>query len=480
MLCKPRLWAAIASAVLLWVSFFPGWGWLVWLAPGLLLAALTGAGWRKGLVLGWAFGFLFFSLEFTSLWALWPLVGPLVLALWVLLALYASLFFAAMGAVAGQWSSPWVWAGAWVLVEAARAAGPLGFTFGSVPPALVGSPFVSAAAWGGPGVLTLAVAWTAGCLAQGVRSWRWLPAALAGPGILTILAFLPNGSEPRASLHVSLVQPNIPKIEQIDYSRLDEHEAKYRRLLAQLPVHTDLIVVPENALPWILEDPEYLDLFGSAAREANAVLLVGTAEFRRAENRFYNTVLALGGGGGVKGTYSKVHLVPFGEYLPWRPFWRKLGLGPIVDRFLPLDQTPGEAVRPIGPYGVMICFESTLPQISRELVRHGARILVTPTNDAWFGATRLLWEHYALGALRAAETGRVFVQAGQTGFSGAWSPRGKELGRVPPWTEGTLTVRVPTYSGFTPYVRTGDGPVLGLAGLLVLVGVALKKKAPPR
>ncbi len=473
-----RLWwvAVGVAAVLFWAAFFPGWGWLVWGAVPLVLWALQGVGWRRGLGRGWLFGFLFFLLEFTSLWALMPLVGPLTYALWVLLALYGSLFFAAFGAVGGRWSSPWVWAGAWALLEAARAAGPLAFTFGSIPPALVGSPFLAASAWGGPWLLTVAVVWCAGCLVHARRSWTWLFAAAVGPAVLFVLASVPSGVYAQGDLNLALVQPNIPKIEQIDYTRLDEHEAKYRRLLARVPAEIQLIVVPENALPWILENPEYLELFGAAARQRGALVLVGTAEFRREQNKIYNTVLALNAQGSVEGQYSKVHLVPFGEYVPWRPFWRRVGLGPIVDRFLPLDQTPGEAVHPIGPLGVMICFESTLPEIGRELVRQGAEILLTPTNDAWFGRTRILWEHYAMGALRAAETGRVFAQAGQTGISGAWDPRGKELGRLAPWTEGVLTLRVPTYTGLTPYARVGDGPVLAAGALLMLWGVVRKRK----
>ena len=129
----------------------------------------------------------------------------------------------------------------------------------------------------------------------------------------------------------------------------------------------------------------------------------------------------------------------------------------------------------MGNLGIMICFESTFPGVSRALAQAGAEVLLVPTNDAWFGETRLLWEHYALGALRAAETGRALVQIGQTGVSGAWGPDGRELERLPPWTRGTAVLEVPLRTGPTPYVRVGGGPVLALAGILLVLGLRTKR-----
>jgi len=235
----------------------------------------------------------------------------------------------------------------------------------------------------------------------------------------------------------------------------------------------DLIALPENVRPWLLDEREHLALFQDAAIEVGASVLVGTAEFRA--GKIYNTVLVLSPGGEVMGTYAKTRLVPFGEYVPGRGLWEKIGLGPLIAPLLPFDQTPGEEVRPVGNLGIMICFESTFPGVSRALARAGAEVLLVPTNDAWFGRTRLLWEHYALGALRAAETGRTLVQIGQTGVSGAWGPDGREIERLPPWTRGTAVLEVPLRTGSTPYVRAGDGPVLGLAGILLVLGLRTKR-----
>jgi len=469
-----RVVASVGSAGLLWASFFPGWGWVAWAALVPLLWALDGAGPWRGAAFGAAFGLTFFLLQFTSLFPLWPLgVGPVIVLAWVALSLFGSLFLAAFGAVAGWRPHPLLWAGTWALVEAARAAGPLGFTFGSVPASMAGSPFLPAAALGGPWLLSLAVAWTAGCLARGLRHKRWLPWAVVGPLLLFTGGWLAPRSRDAGAVTMALVQPNIPKAEQLDYSRLPEHADLYRELLASVAPPVDLIVAPENALPWLRDVPEHLALFQSTARRVGAPVLVGTGDFR--DGRAFNTVLALSPTGEVAGSYDKTRLVPFGEYVPWRGVWDRLGFGSIISAHLPMDLTPGEAVRPVGRYGIMICFESTFSGISRELVRQGAEVLITATNDAWFGRTRIVWEHYALGALRAAETGRSFVQAGQTGFTGGWGPRGEDLGRYPPWTKGVFVLRVPLYSGLTPYVRFGDGPALGLAGLLVVIGLRAKR-----
>lgn len=453
--------------------------WLGWLALVPFLWALDGAGMRRGAAVGATFGVLFFALEFSSLLSLRPFVGGVAFLVCGALAVYGALFAVVFAGVGGIRASPLLWAGAWTLLEVARAAGPLGFTFGSLAAAVSGTPFLSASALGGPWLLSLGVAWTAGCLARGLRRRRWLSGAALGPLLLLALAWASPALPPQGALTVALVQPNIPQADRLDPERLPDLVARYQELLAGIAPPLDLVVVPENALPAFLrQEPEHLALFQDAARRLNATLMVGTGDFR--SGRVYNTMLVLSPAGEVVGTYAKTHLVPFGEYVPGREIWRRLGLGRVIDPLLPFDQSPGEEVRPVANLGIMICFESTFPGISRELVQKGAEVLITPTNDAWFGRTRILWEHYALGALRAAETGRAFLQAGQTGFTGGWGPRGEDLGQFPPWTKGTLTLRIPLHTGLTPYARLGDGPALAVAGGLAALGLALKKRPRPR
>ncbi len=393
-----------------------------------------------------------------------------------LLAVYGGIFLGVFGALAGWRSSSLFWAGLWTLLEAARGSGPLGFTFGSLPAALAASPFVAASGLAGPWLLSLGVAFTAALLAKSLRKPRLFPLALLGPLLLWALGQALPEQKPTGSARLALVQPDINQADRLDRQKLPEILSRYERLLAGVPNDVDLIVIPENATPAFLRiEREYLEPFSRAAEEKGVPLLVGTADIEGGKVR--NTMLLLTPGGRESVVYAKIHLVPFGEYVPGRSLWKRLGLAPVIDQFLPLDQTPGERLEPVGIYGVVICFESAFPGPSRVLVKKGAEVLLVPTNDAWFGRTRILWEHYAMGSLRAAETGRAVVQVGQTGITGGWGRKGQELVRFP-LGEGVFVLEVPRFSGRTPYVLLGDFLVLFVAGGLALLG--LKRGPRPR
>jgi len=467
---RARALFLIGFAFALWGAFFPGWGWLVWLAPAPFFLALRGVGLRRGLLWGLAGGLAFFALGLSPILSLWPFLGGLSVPAWLLLSAYGALFFAALGGLVGWRDSPPLWAGAWVLLEAARAAGPLGFSFGTLPVALVGSPFLPAAAWGGSLLLSLGVAWSGAWLARGLRRPGLLPWALLGPAALGLLALLAPAPTPQGELRVTLVQPGFSQEEKLDWGNLPQLLAVYRKLLSGLSGPLDLVVIPENALPaFLLDEPQYLAPFQETARRLSCNVLVGTG-VRRGE-RVFNSALLIGPRGDVAGIYDMVHLVPFGEYLPGRRLWEALGLGGLLSQLLPYDLTPGEAARPLGDYGAMICFESQFPWIARSLTLAGAEVLIALTNDAWFGRTRFPWEHFAMGALRAAECGRTFLQAAQTGISGGFNARGRPLETLPPWGDGVLELTVPLYRGRSPFARWGDMPALALAGGLALAGL---------
>lgn len=460
----------------LWGAFWPGWGWLAWPAPAFFFFALKGSGVRRGLALGLPAGFLFFLAELSPVLALWPFLGALSVPAWLLLSLYGCLFFAVLGGIVGGCSSPLAWAGGWALLEAARLAGPLGFAFGSLPVALASTPVVGAAAWGGAGLLSLAGAWAGAWVARFPRRIGSWALALLGPVLLVSLAlFSPAGEEGR--LKVALLQPGFSQEEKLERENLPRLVAGYRELLSRLPQGVELVAIPENALPaFLLEEPRYLEPFSRAARELACPVLLGTG-IRRG-GKVYNSALLIGPAGEVEGAYDMVHLVPFGEYLPGRSLLVALGLGELLSRLLPYDLVAGEGPLSLGELGVMICFESQFPGIARGLAAGGARVLIALTNDAWFGRARILWEHFAMGALRAAECGRAFLQAAQTGFTGGFDARGRQLGLLPAWEAGTLVLEVPVCGGRTPYLRFGGAPVLALAGLCLLLGVP-KKTAPP-
>ncbi len=261
-----------------------------------------------------------------------------------------------------------------------------------------------------------------------------------------------------------MVQGNINPLKKYQ-GELDERV--YLRLTeAGLKAHpeADLVVWPETAVWRIPEGTETL-LQGRP-------LLTGLNLFGPNRAVLYRE-------GGVLGHYDKTRLVPFGERFPFREalggvyafFFRAMGLGDLQDR------VPGEKVAPLGPYGVMICYESVFPSVAQSLAREGAEVLVLLTNDAWFGPSFGGLQHFALGRLRAVETGRWLLRAGNDGITASIDPFGRVVAEIPAHQEGFLLAPYALRTGLTPYTRLGDFPV-GLALTLFLLGLILRVRPP--
>jgi apolipoprotein N-acyltransferase len=185
--------------------------------------------------------------------------------------------------------------------------------------------------------------------------------------------------------------------------------------------------------------------------------------------RYYNRAYLLSSSGLVLGTYDKVHLVPFGEYVPLKKFL------PFVHRLVPAagDFSAGEKSEPLPlsllPSGVLICYEAIFPELSRAQVMHGAAILVNLTNDAWFGHTSAPYQHLAMAVFRAVETARPLIRAANTGFSAVVGPEGRILKQSGLFSEETLTVEIPLHQGKeTIYTRFGDLFAVTLLGITIL------------
>jgi apolipoprotein N-acyltransferase len=417
------------------------------LAP-LVLAFLLQGGWRTGFLMG---------LGFWSLHLLWlpqsfaQLFGPLGALPFLPLVLVKALSFGLLFALT---PSPLLRVGGWVVLEWLTEQGPLAFPWGFLGYALVEAPGRVLAAWGGVYLLSLLVL----LLAWGLRAGRYW---LLLPWALLWLLPLPLAEAPEKAL---LVQGNINPLAKVQG---ELGEAVYPRLTREgLTRHPEarLVVWPETAV-W--EIP----------KEATGIL----------EGRLLLTGLNLPGPnravlyreGEVLAHYDKVRLVPFGERFPFREalggayafFFRAFGLGELGDR------TPGEGFTPLGPYGAMICYESVFPSVARALVREGAGVLVLLTNDAWYGPSFGGAQHFALGRLRAVETGRWLLRAGNDGITASLDPYGRVVARIPPHREGYLLAPYALRGGLTLYARFGDWAV-GLALTLLLLGLILRVRAP--
>ena len=466
-----KIGGAVASALLLWASFFPGWGALSWVALVSLFTSLLGERGRgRAAAYGMIFGLLFALLEFAGLLELRAAAGTAGAGLALGgMGVYGAAWGALFGALAARGGVPRL-VGLWVLLELLRASGPWGVALGTLPLALAAGPFVRAAVFGGPWTLALAVAATNAAMAALLRSRRpgWLGAAAVGPLLLGILSLLWDAPPPRGELAVTLVQPGITVSERLEEAP-DALLGRYLELLGGVPGNTDLVVLPEDILPAFLRrEPALLSALYTEAERLGAPILLGSWD--RDGGRYYNTAFYLRPTGGLDIAHRKVRLLPFGEYLPLRWLWERLGLEELVGRFLPREISPDEGLSAFGRYGVLICSESQFPRFTRALVRDGAEVILVLTNDSWFGTSRILWEHFACGSLRAAETGRAFIQAAVTGVTGGFGPDGRPLGMLPRGKRsGTLSLRVPLLSHVTPYVRFGDWPVVAICLLLLVL-----------
>jgi apolipoprotein N-acyltransferase len=188
-------------------------------------------------------------------------------------------------------------------------------------------------------------------------------------------------------------------------------------------------------------------------------MIFGSPAYRREKDSvsFFNRAYLISPSAEVLGSYDKVHLVPFGEYVPMKrflPFVQRLVVS--AGNFL-----PGDKIAPLkfpkAAAGVLICFESIFPELARAMTRNGATLLVNLTNDAWYGMSSAPFQHFSMAVFRAVENRRPLVRAANTGISAFILPSGKIVEQSDLFTEALLTREIPLPdSGLTIYTRYGD------------------------
>jgi len=239
-----------------------------------------------------------------------------------------------------------------------------------------------------------------------------------------------------------------------------------------------LAVWPESSFPGIFNwDRSIANEVKGWSDRLHIMQAIGTDTMERGDNaeyRYFNSLVLLDARGAVCAVTSKIHLVPFGEYVPFKDTLLAF-LKKIVNRYGVGDFTPGKRRIPMRcnlegkpiALGALICFESLFPQYAAALVRKGSQFLVVITLDTWFGATSAPAQHAVFSALRAAETGRYVVRAGATGISCFYDPQGRLLGLIPLNTGGALTIPIRFRTSLTTFVRLG--PWLVWLCLLILL-----------
>ena len=292
-----------------------------------------------------------------------------------------------------------------------------------------------------------------------------------------------NSTDTGEPLKVSLIQGNIPQDVKWDPAFQEATVGIYERLSRHPSVAgSDLVVWPESAAPFFFQDDaRYAGRIRKLAAELEANLITGSPAYERTDSgvKYLNSAFLIAPSGEVAGRSDKIHLVPFGEYVPMStllPFVNKLvtGIG---------DFSPGTAAVPLetgkGKAGILICFEGIFPELSRAYVRAGSRLLVNISNDAWYKQSSAPYQHLSMTVFRAVENHVPLVRATNTGISSIIDSRGHIQGMTPLFREAVLTGEVRFGSGDTLYCRYGDFFAIScliLSGFIFLTTLVKKSK----
>lgn len=483
--------AAGALAVLAFAPF--GWFPLAALSLALAYGLLAGQTPRRGFWIGWAYGiglmgfgvfWIRISLNEFGNMAAW--LAHLLTFLFVLgMGLYYGLAgwlvarLSARSAVAGALL---VFPGVWVIAEWLRGWLFTGFPWLAIGYSQIDSPLAGFAPVVGVYGLSLAVALLGGLLWLAIsRAGRARVGALAGLALLW-LGGLALGrvewTQPAGeTLKATVVQANVQQSLKWDpESRIPTLRAYVE--LTRASLDSDLIVWPETAVPDFLHQVRnaFITPLSEEVREAGAELVLGIPVLNLETGDYYNGLIAIGSG---EDLYFKRHLVPFGEFMPFKAW-----LGPLAEAFeVPMsDFSAGTAARPLLRVGsrlagASICYEDAFPAEVRQALPDAA-YLINVSNDAWFGDSLAPHQHLEIARMRSRENERALVRATNTGISAIMDHRGRVLGTVPAFERGVFTADIQPRTGATPFAAAGNWPVVLLALLMPLLGIAWASRAP--
>ncbi len=288
---------------------------------------------------------------------------------------------------------------------------------------------------------------------------------------------------------VAVIQGNIDQAAKWDPAfQAATIETHNRLSLTAKSEDPDLIVWPESATPFYLfYDRHPTEKVLAGIELADIDFLIGSPSFARQDDNviYYNSAYLISPGTKNISRYDKAHLVPYGEYVPfkrWLPF-----LGKMVAQVG--DFQPGKPGKTLpwkeNALGVQICYEIIFPGLSRAMVKNNADLLINITNDAWFGKTSGPYQHFSMTLFRAVENRRALARAANTGISGFIDPAGRIVASTPLLAEAAVTRTLPLMRNTTFYTRFGDLFALAclagaLFGILLEFGkYALKFKKKP-
>ncbi len=466
-----------------------------WLALAPLLAALDRQPTGRGFLLGLTAGFVYFGGTLYWISRVMAVYGglptPAAIFINVMLVAYLALYPAVFGLAMARLTrlggtrlllvAPLVWVAAeygraylltgfpWVL---------LGYSQVTVLPI---AQFASIVGVFGMSGLTAAIgsALAVGALQQARHGARaYLPLAVTLAVLLALAGWgtvrMARGALMREgeAVRVGVVQGNVDQADKVLATRSAQVFRDYLDMTRQAILQgAQLVVWPESATPFYFgEDAAAAEQIRSLARQAQVPILLGSDQIERGRPpTYYNSAFLVGADGADAGVYQKMHLVPFGEYVPAkRLFFFMSRLVEAVSDFSP-GRLPTLLSVASHRISTSICYEVVYPDLVRRFVRDGSELLSTMTNDAWFGRTSAPYQHFTQASMRAIESGRYLVRAANTGISGFVDPYGHVLQATGIFEPAVVVGDVRYLTSQTIYTRVGD--VFAYASLATTVAL---------
>ena len=490
---------AVTTGLLVTVSFPRiAWGGLAWIAFIPLLYAIKDTSSREGFILGFLAGLVHYG---TLLYWIVGVINhyghlPIVLCvlIFMLLLLYLSLYPALFAMAVSQLrarSFPYYVTGPffWVTLEYVKSFFLSGFPWEHLGYSqyqqlhliqisdILGIYGLSALIMAVNGVL-----FECSDTISRERTFAWKP--LVGVGLVTA-GFLTYGTwriektdktiEAAPKRTLALIQGNIDQSVKWLPSFQRETLQRYGTLSHDaLKTRPDLIIWPETALPfYFLHDGDLTAETLALVRTSGVHFVLGSPSFCQTGQsiRYYNSAYLLSPTGKVVGQYDKVHLVPYGEYVPFKRYFPFLGK--MVEAVGDFDSGKKGQVLLWGSerIGVLICFEAIFPELARSMVQNGAQLLINITNDAWFGRSSAPYQHLSMVVFRAVENHLAVARAANTGISAFVDPVGRLLDQTPLFEEAVRSRAVPVMDHTSFYARHGDIFAIGclLMSLVILI-----------
>jgi apolipoprotein N-acyltransferase len=484
---------ASTSGVLLALSF-PKFGHpaLAWIALTPLLVALAGASVRQSFALGLLTGIVYFTGTLYWITRVMAVYGDL--QWWVavlinaLLVAYLALFPAIFALIvrrivvahgpAALMAAPLVW----VTAELGRTYFLTGFPWVllgySQSPVLPIAQLASVFGVYGVSMLVAAVSAALALIAVGppkagpyVPLGRYVPLCV----VLLALAVVAVWGSRRAAgrewthtgdpIRVGLIQGNVDQGQKWDPARASAIFHEYLRMTREaIAQGAQFVLWPESSTPFYFEeDRPGAEMVRAIARDARVTILFGSDQVdwrvegnKRIPDKYYNSAFVVRPDGTTAGAYRKMHLVPFGEYVPLKELL--FFAAPLVEAVGPFSAGVDPTLLPVNghPVSVAICYEVVYPNLIRQFVVRGSELLTTITNDAWFGSTSAPYQHFAQASMRAIEEGRYLVRSANTGISGIVDPYGHVVAETRIFEPAVVVGEARFLRHSTFYARHGD------------------------